>query len=501
MKTDLAADLGGGVSTRHWDKGGNLASPDTDARRRGTSRTPAVPDELSRTHAERRNAPRHAAQAVVAWVLRSLLVGIALVIVVVWLLGGNVTDVRTPAALLTSIGRITGLFASYLLLLQVLLLARLPFMEWVAGFDRLTRWHRLNGKLCLALIMAHVATIVAGYALTDRTSIPAEVASLLSNYPGMIAALIGTLLLILVVVTSLVIVRRHLRYETWFLVHLMSYAGVFLTWFHQLPTGNDFLSNPWAVAFWTALYVATLQFVLLFRIAQPALRGLWHDLRVAEVIPEGRGAVSLRITGRHLEALNARAGQFFTWRFLERERWREAHPFSLSAAPDGRSLRITVKSLGDFSSSLATVKPGTRVLAEGPFGSFTDAVRTRDRVALIAGGVGIAPMRALLEEMPGQSGDLALIYRATCQEDLIFRDELERLARTRGVVLHYVVGERRAPGNEHLLSANHLRTLLPDLAEREVYLCGPRGMMHATERAARRLGVPPARIHKDDFAI
>jgi len=305
-------------------------------------------------------------RAVVAWGLQSLLVSIALVIVWIWLRGGNVTNVHTPADLLTSLGRITGLFAAYSLLLQILLLARLPALEWVAGFDRLTRWHRLNGKLCLALILAHVATIVTGYALTDRVALPVEVASLLGSYPGMVAALIGTLLLILVVVTSVVIVRRRLRYETWFLVHLLSYAGVLLTWFHQLPTGNDFLTNPWAAAFWTALYVATLQLVLLFRVAQPALRGLWHGLRVAEVIPEGPGVVSLRITGRHLAAFNARAGQFFTWRFLDRERWREAHPYSLSAAPDGQSLRITVKALGDFSGRLAAITPGTRVLVEGP---------------------------------------------------------------------------------------------------------------------------------------
>jgi len=284
-------------------------------------------------------------------------------------------------------------------------------------------------------------------------------------------------------------------------VHLLSYAGVLLTWFHQLPTGNDFLTNPWAAAFWIALYVATLQLVLLFRVVQPALRGLWHGLRVAEVIPEGPGVVSLRLTGRHLAALNARAGQFFTWRFLDRARWREAHPFSLSAAPDGQSLRLTVKALGDFSGGLAAVTPGTRVLVEGPFGHFTEAARTRDRVALIAGGVGITPIRALLEEMPGRPGDLALIYRATRAEDVLFREELELLARTRGVALHYVVGERRTPGNEHLFSADHLRALLPDLAERDVYLCGPHAMMRATEATARRLGVPRARIHKDDFAF
>ena len=496
----MRTDLTGGVRTRRG-VAGRLVPPQGGAYRGTVPPTIEAPDETTRRQAEHRNAPGHTARAAVTWGLRSLLASIALVIVWIWLHGGNVTAVHRPADLLTSIGRLSGLFGAFLMLLQILLLARLRVLEYVAGFDRLTLWHRLNGKLCLALILTHVATIVTGYALSDHVALPVEVASLLRSYPGMITALVGTVLLLLVVVTSVAIVRRRLRYETWFLVHLLAYGAVVLTWFHQLPTGADFLSNPWAAAFWIALYVATLQLVLLFRVTQPALRSLWHGLRVDEVIPEGPGVVSVRMTGRHLAAYNARAGQFFIWRFLDRERWHEAHPFSLSAAPDGRSLRITVKTLGDFSGHLGTLTPGTRVVAEGPFGHFTEASRTRDRVALIAGGVGITPVRALLEEMPGGPGDLALIYRATRAEDVIFGAELAQLARTRGVLLHYVVGDRRTPGNEHLFSAAHLRMLLPDLAERDVYVCGPPAMMQATETTVRRLGVPPAHIHKDAFAF
>jgi len=169
MSTDLVTGLAGGVRTGRRGRASHMAPPDAGTRRRATPLTPEAPDEMMRAQADRRHALRHTAKTVVAWGLRSLLASIALVIVWIWLRGGNVTNVHTPADLLTSIGRITGLFGAYLLLLQVLLLARLPFLEWVVGFDRLTRWHRLNGKLCLALILAHLATIVTGYALTcDR---------------------------------------------------------------------------------------------------------------------------------------------------------------------------------------------------------------------------------------------------------------------------------------------------------------------------------------------
>src|SRR5436190_9446628 len=267
---------------------------------------------------------------------------------------------------------------------------------------------------------------------------PPEVARLLAHYPGMVAATVGTGLMVVVVITSLVIARQRLPYEAWYLVHLSAYAGIALAWVHQIPTGNELAANPAAAAYWTALYLATLALLMVFRIVQPVFSAAWYRMHVREVTVEGLGVVSLRISGRHLDRLGARAGQFFLWRFLTRERWWAAHPFSLSAAPDGRSLRITVKSVGDFSSRIGEVPPGTRVIVEGPFGVFTAAVRRRERVVLIAGGIGITPIRALLEEMPGHPGDLALIYRVLRDDELVFRDELDALARERGITLHYV---------------------------------------------------------------
>lgn len=430
--------------------------------------------------------------------IQTVFVANILIILGLWASGGNVTDAHTESAVLTSLGRLAGLLAAYFLLIQVLLLARLPFLKSLAGFDRLAVWHRWNGRLTVLLILAHVGFIIAGYALADRLSAGSEAISLLTNYSGMVQAFIGTFLLILVGVTSAVIVRRRLRYEAWYAVHLMAYLGIFLAWFHQIPTGSEFVLNPVAAAYWTALYLVTLQLVVLFRVVQPLLRGAWHGMRVAEVIPEGPGVVSLRITGRRLDWMDVRAGQFFLWRFLAPGVWRESHPFSLSAAPRGGSLRITVKALGDFSSRLAQIKPGTRVMAEGPFGSFTEEVRQHDRAVLIAAGIGITPIRALLEEM---GGDLTLIYRAVSGGDLIFRTELDLLAGHRGITVHYVVGDHRLPEYRHLLSAPHLRHLVPDITDRDVYLCGPGAMMRSLKRTLRRLGVARASIHTDEFSF
>lgn len=441
-----------------------------------------------------RRGPRFA----LTWALRAFALGNALVITWLWLNGGGLSAVKDAGTLLTSLGRITGLLGAYLALLQILLLARLPWLERLAGFDVLTVWHRRNGKLVLYLVLAHVVTITLGYALMDRISVPSEVSTLLGTYPGMVAATAGTALMVVVAVSSFILVRSRLPYEGWYAVHLAAYAGIALAWVHQVPTGNEFLTNPVAAAYWAALYFGTLVLVAVFRLVLPALGVLRHRLRVESVTLEGPNVVSLRIRGRRLDRLEAQAGQFFLWRFLARGRWWEAHPFSLSEAPQGDSLRITVKAAGDFTRAVAGIRPGTPVVAEGPFGVFTEAVRRHEGVALIAGGIGITPVRALAETM---RGDVIVIYRALREEDVVFRTELDRLARERGLTLHYVIGHHAAPEGERIMSPEHLRELVPDLTERDIYVCGPPGMATFLERNVRAAGVPRRQLHIERFAL
>ncbi|MDX6411522.1 MAG: hypothetical protein QOE91_1038, partial [Gaiellaceae bacterium] len=420
---------------------------------------------------------------VAAGVVWAVVLGNAALIVWLWVHGGNL-DVRTTGDLLTSIARITGLLGAYLALLQVILLARLPWLERVIGFDRLSVWHRWNGHACLDLILAHVVFSVYGYALLDKISLPAEVSTMLGGgiYPGMITATVGTALLVLVVVSSIVIVRRRLSYETWYVVHLSAYAGIALGWFHQIPTGNELVLDRLAANYWRGLYVATILLLVMFRFGMPVVNAFRFRLRISEVVAEGPGVVSVHIVGRGLDRLNARAGQFFLWRFLTGSRWLMAHPFSLSAAPAGNSLRITVKALGDHSGRMSELKPGTRVLAEGPFGVFTNRARRREKVVLIAGGIGITPVRALLEEM---EGDVVVLYRVVAESDIVFYDELQKLARERGIRLEYLIGDHATEEGRSLLSPDHLRELVPDIQERDVYVCGPPAMTNAIEQNLR----------------
>ena len=440
--------------------------------------------------------PTRAITLAVVWIL---VLGNAAGIVYLWVQGGNL-DHGDAASVFTSIARITGLLCAYLALIQVLLLARLPQLERAVGFDRLTIWHRWNGHATVDLLILHVVFSVWGYALMDKLPITGEISTMIGGgvYPGMVTATIGTVLLIAVAWTSIVIARRRLRYEWWYAVHLLAYAGIALGWFHQIPTGNELVRDTVAADYWRALYVATLAVLIVFRLGLPLVQALSYRLRVTDVVEEGPGVVSLRLEGRNLDRLKAQPGQFFLWRFLTWDRVWSCHPFSLSKAPDGRSLRITVKALGDHSAKLAKIRVGTRVVAEGPLGVFTEAARRRERILLIAGGIGITPIRALMEEV---RGDAVVLYRVVREDEVIFRNELDALAERRGLTLHYVVGDHATPDGARLLEPEHLHELVPDIAERDVYLCGPPGMTDAVLPRLRAAGVPRRHIHAERFAL
>lgn len=435
-------------------------------------------------------------RALTTGIALALLLGNAAGIVWLWYHGGNVTEVDDAAELVTSLARLTGLLAAYLALIQVLLLARLPWLDRLVGFDHLTVVHRWNGHACIALVVAHTLLTVWGYALLDDVTLWAEVETLLGAgvYPGMITATVGTALLLVVGLTSIVIARRRLPYEWWYAIHLTAYAGIALAWFHQIPTGNELAVDSVAANYWRALYIVTLGAIVVFRIGAPMVNALRFRLRVAEVVPEGPGAVSVRVTGRRLDRLRARSGQFFLWRFLTPDRWWEAHPFSLSEAPNGRSLRLTAKAVGDYTRGLRELQAGTRVIAEGPFGVFTTEARHCEKTLLIAGGIGITPIRALLDEL---QGDTIVLYRVIEEDEVLFADELER-ARAR---VEVVVGDHLDEHGHKLLSPEHLRELVPDVGERDVFISGPPGMVSAIEKNVRNAGVPRRQIHSERFAL
>lgn len=401
---------------------------------------------------------------------------------------------------LTNAGRITGLLAGYAVVVLLALMARAPALERGLGADRLTRWHAMGGRYTVGLSVAHALLIIWGYALTSHTNVVSETRSLLVSYPDVLMATVAVVLLVGVGITSARAARRRLRYETWHLIHLYTYLAVALAFSHQFATGADFIGNAAARTLWAAFYVVVGVLLLWYRVAVPVRSMLRHRLRVAEVRHEDADVVSIYLTGENLPELRAEPGQFFRWRFLTRDLWWAANPYSLSAAPRPGWLRITVKVAGDHSAGLRALQPGTRVFAEGPYGSFTAARRTRRKVLLLAGGVGITPLLALFESLPGDPGDITLIYRTTRPADIVLQHELDWIANDRGAHVYYLTGARRS-GRRDPLSPRNLQKLVPDLRHSDVFVCGPDGMAAAARASLRQANVPRRHIHSESFTF
>jgi predicted ferric reductase len=388
---------------------------------------------------------------------------------------------------------VAGMLAGYGIVVLIGLMSRTPALERGVGADRLARWHGNGGKAVVALMLLHAWAAVQSWADSRGESTWLALTDVL-GLPWLVAATIATLLLVVVAGISIRGARRRMSYEAWHTLHLLVYLGAALGFVHQLA-GPDLAGHRGMQLVWALLYTHAFGLVLQHRIITPLASAWRHRLRVQAVVPEAPGVVSIIVRGRHLDELDAQSGQFFRWRFLTAHLWKAAHPFSLSAAPTSTQLRLTVKSLGLGSSRVQELKPGTLVLPEGPYGAMTAERRTQRDVLLIAGGVGITPMRALFETMPVQPGQsLLLLYRFRTPADAIFRRELDEIAWRRGAEVKYLSGKGGGRFTPELL--HHL---VPGLLLRDVYLCASPSMAGAVRRSLADAGLPKRQLHEERF--
>ena len=415
-----------------------------------------------------------------------------LVVIALWWHGSP--GVHGLGGWLTGAGEILGLLAGYGGVVVVALMSRLPPLERGLGTDQLARWHAMGGRYVVSCVVAHGLLIIWGYAVTAHTSVVSETATLLTQYPDVLMATVAGFLLLGIGIVSMRAARRRVRYETWYYLHFYTYLAIALAFSHQFAVGASFVSDLAARFWWSAMYLTVAVLIAWYRFAVPLRAFARHRFHVIGVQEEAPGVISVYIGGSRLDELDAEPGQFFRWRFLTRSLWWSSHPYSLSAAPGKDVLRITVKDLGDHSQALALLQPGTRVFAEGPYGAFTASDSGRG-VLLLAGGVGITPLRAMFATLPGP---VTLIYRASSDRDVVFREELDAIAAARGGCVHYLIGSRAEIGGDPL-SPRLLRSLVPGLDQRDVYVCGPPGMTSAAIGALRAAGVPNRSIHHESF--
>ncbi len=401
-------------------------------------------------------------------------------------------------AALTAAGQLTGLYASVFALLTVALMARVPVITDIIGSDRGIVWHRRVATLTVVGIGLHIVFTVAGYAAADVVGMGSEVGTLLSTYPDMITATVAAAIFGVITLSSIRAIRTRLRYESWLFVHWYAYLAVILAFGHELSDGASFVHASWPTLVWTWLHVFVAGLVLWYRVALPLWRVAAHRTFIAGVRPAGGGALHIELDGNDLEDFDPQPGQHLRLRVLDRERWWQSHPFSFSAVPRRDRWRITVAGEGDYTRAIGTVEPGTRVAISGVYGHLQPSSRRRDRVVLIAGGSGITPLRALLEAFPKQV-DARVLYRARSADDVILHAELDRLAGAHGSPVDYLLGPRHADPALDVLSPDSLLRIVPDVDQRDIYVCGHAGFVDAVCRSLHALDISAHSIHSERF--
>ncbi|QWT24385.1 ferric reductase-like transmembrane domain-containing protein [Subtercola sp. PAMC28395] len=457
----------------------------------------AIVARRTRSRNYRKRAAAADVMGVLCWV--SVAVSIAL-----YLAYAGTTEFGTPAGAITALGIVTGLAGTDLILVMLVLAARVPWVDRTVGQDRAIALHRSLGKPVLYLLLAHAVLLTIGYSLADQTNVVAETISFLTTSNDLLLSYVGLGLLIVVVVTSVISVRRHFAYEAWHLIHLLSYIAVLVALPHQLSIGGVLAEGNLQRVYWIALYVIAFGAVLVYRFALPIIRSVRHDLRVTGVETIAPGVVSIQLSGKQLERLEVKGGQYAVWRFWSGRTWWHAHPISFSAMPTANSARITVRDLGKGTARISRLRPGTFVSIEGPYGVFTDTARTAPYLAVITAGIGITPVRAMLEHARLRAGEATILLRASDESQQYLWNEIATLATNSGSAAFSMVGKRPHQAQTWMSASAYangvsLESVFPQLHESDLYICGPQNWADLVVRDARAAGLPARQIHLERF--
>jgi predicted ferric reductase len=414
-----------------------------------------------------------------------------------WRVSGGLLLSGASGGRAIALGRLAGLTVSSAVMLQLLLVSRLPWLERSVGCDRLFKAHRRLGLALGLVFFLHPALIVVGYARRHQLSLIQQFIETMGDWPYVRLAGVALLLILAGVGLSTRVIRSRLTYETWHVSHLAMYVAVGFAALHQV-NGAEFTSHPWLARYWIAMHGLAIGCVVVFRAGRPILGFLRHRFRVDKVVAESDDVFSVYLTGRHLDRCRFSPGQYANIAFLAKGLW-TPHPFSFSAAPNGQYLRVSVKAVGDFTRQVRRIPPGTLAVVEGPLGAFTASRSSRNKYLLVAGGIGITPIRALMESFVAADRDIVLLYAVKTAKDLVFASELRALTAR----CHFVLSQSTDAIDEHergRIDRVMIMRLVPDVRDRDVFVCGPPPMMQAVIAALRAMKIQGSQIHYEQFA-
>ena len=390
-----------------------------------------------------------------------------------------------------------------MLLAQFLLSGRFRQVSGQVGIDLTMRFHQLAALTVLVFIVAH-PLLFAVPRLQDGPGAALATLQRMFSSGSLRSGVIAWGLLILLVPLAIWRDRLPGPYELWRLSHGVGAALVAgLSAHHTLRVGI-YSQDPWLAAFWILLTGIALASLAHVYVLKPLLqrRSPWRVTGNRNVADKMWEVMIEPDDGRGLDYA---AGQF-VWLNLGHSPFSlTEHPFSISSAPaSGPHLAFTIKESGDFTNHIGRIPAGIVAYLDGPHGTFTLQGRDARRIVLIAGGVGFAPVIGMLRQLAEEQHPhpVHLVYGNRVETQILYRDEIEALAKRLDLRVDLVVSEPPADwtGRVGELTAQVLRNCLASPSPEALYLvCGPVAMMDSVEASLIGMGVPPGRIVSERF--
>jgi len=387
-------------------------------------------------------------------------------------------------------GRCVALAGFILLLFQYILSSRIRWIEKGIGLDTLLIIHRRLGVILLALLSAHPFLIL----MSERLQGYATPMGFL-KFLGLVALL----LVWITAVSALVYGKIPMGYESWKRIHRVGYVVLPLAFFHSIRIGST-LHGGLLRGFWVILALA-YGVVLVGKIRQHyAVRR--NPLQIRDVKQETHDVWTLRFDG---DVPSYLPGQFMFLQLEKNGRLSAPHPFTIASSPAGKELSISVKAVGDFTSTLKETRPSDPAYVQMPYGIYSFLNHPAERYVFIAGGIGITPFLSMLRYMKDHQlrKEVILLWANKLERDIAFRDELDTLTSAMPFlkVVFILSREKDWPGEKGHVDTEKLKRHVGSFNKGEFFVCGPSPMMADVEAALRHLGVGKRRIHSERFAF
>jgi predicted ferric reductase len=381
--------------------------------------------------------------------------------------------------------------------LQFLFSGRFALIAPIFGMDNIIQYHREVGIIAFLFVLAHPITLII-----------AEPSFLSYFDPGVnlmraIALVFVLIAVIILLASSLWRLAFKLDYEKWRLLHgFLALAIVFTGIVHSIQVSH-YLAPLWKKVAIALLLGASMYLTIHTRITRPWLSRK-KPYKIKEVRPERGESFTLELEPVGHKKMRYFCGQFLWITIGDSPFKLQQHPFSISSSIKEKTIAITAKNLGDFTSTWGQLKPGTKAFLEGPFGSFTPEADSN--IFLVMGGIGITPAMAMLRTFrdTGDKRKAILIYGNPDWEGITFREELEELSKQIDLkVVHILTNPPDGwTGETGHVDEALLKKYLPEKPDDYMYFtCGPGPLMDITEISLRNLGIAWNRIYTERFEI